>query len=156
MTEDLTSPAVVSEPTPPPGRRRLRDQPAIRFGWHFIEMVLAMLVGMLLLHEPWDAAVAALEVAETFDRTDVSALVMATSMVAGMAAWMCCRRHRWPAIAEMSAAMFLPYLVLLGPYWAGFLPAEAVHHGGHLLMLPAMLLAMLRRRSEYTHRHTGW
>ena len=53
------------------------------------------------------------------DRHGRQVLVMATNMAIGMGAWMRFRRHSWLAIAEMSAAMYLPFLVLLVPFWAG-------------------------------------
>jgi hypothetical protein len=53
----------------------------------------------------------------------------------------------------MTAAMYAPFLILLVPWWAGLLPGEAVLLGGHVLMLPAMVLAMLHRRGEYTGDH---
>jgi hypothetical protein len=41
------------------------------------------------------------------------------------------------------------------PYATGTLSAEALTVSAHLLMLPAMALAMLRRRDEYTAPHRG-
>jgi putative intracellular protease/amidase len=71
-----------------------------------------------------------------------------------MAVWMRVRRHGWPGIAEMSLAMFVPFLVVLVPYWFGVLPGHLVMTLGHPLMFVAMALAMLRRRAEYTqHQH---
>jgi flagellar biosynthetic protein FliP len=51
----------------------------------------------------------------------------------------------------MSAAMYLPFVVLLVPFWAGLITGGTLLTAGHLLMLPAMALAMLFRRSEYLH-----
>ena len=125
-----------------PGRRGAR--PFLR---HFLEMTAAMVAGMLLLGPVWRAATAGLAV---FDRPDVDALVMAANMTAGMTVWMRHRGHGWAPVAEMGAAMFAPFLLLAGPYWAGMLPAEGLMMGGHLLMAPAMVAAMLLRREEYT------
>jgi flagellar biosynthetic protein FliP len=62
------------------------------------------------------------------------------------------RRHSWQAIAEMAGAMYLPFLVLLVPYWAGTIGGNAVTTWGDLLMLVAMALPMVwRRRSDYVH-----
>lgn len=119
-----------------------------RFLWHYAEMVIAMMLGMLLLGLLWSA------VLPEITRTDVDTLIMAADMTAGMALWMRIRRHGWASIAEMSAAMIAPFLVLLVPYWFGALPGHLVMSLGHPLMFIAMLLAMLRRRDEYTqHRH---
>jgi hypothetical protein len=85
------------------------------------------------------------------------AVAMATEMSVGMAVWMRYRRHRWAPILEMCAAMYAAFLILFLPYWAGVLGAGGVMVGGHVLMLPAMALVMLRRAEEYAgrHRHTG-
>jgi hypothetical protein len=55
------------------------------------------------------------------------------------------------AIGGMSAVMYLPLLVLLVPFWAGAITGGTLLVAGQLLMLPAMALAMLWRRSEYLH-----
>jgi flagellar biosynthetic protein FliP len=52
----------------------------------------------------------------------------------------------------MCAAMVAPFLLLAVPYAAGALSADAMATVAHVLMLPAMALAMLRRRAEYTGR----
>jgi hypothetical protein len=78
---------------------------------------------------------------------------MATNMTLGMSLWMAYRKHSWPSILEMGAAMYLPFIVLLVPYWAGQLSGGVIMMGGHALMLPAMLAAMLLRRREYTGLH---
>lgn len=117
-----------------------------RFALHGLEMVIAMVVGMVVLSPVWAWAWPGLS-----ENTTAQTLVMATDMSIGMAVWMRIRGHGLRAIAEMSAAMYLPFLVLLPFHWAGALSAMALMTAGHLLMLPAMLVAMLRRRHEY-----GW
>jgi hypothetical protein len=113
---------------------------------HYLEMVVAMLVGMFVLGPleglVWPALTA---------RPDVGVLVMATNMSIGMAAWMRFRGHSWRGIAEMSASMYLPFVVLLVPFWAGTIGEHTMMTWGHLLMLPAMALVMLLRPSEYAH-----
>jgi hypothetical protein len=113
---------------------------------HYLEMVLAMLVGMFVLGAVEGALWPALTT-----RADVGAMVMATNMSVGMAAWMRIRGHSWRAIAEMSASMYLPFVVLLVPFGAGALGEGALLLWGHLLMLPTMALVMLLRPAEYTH-----
>lgn len=117
-----------------------------RFALHGVEMVIAMVVGMVVLGPVWAWAWP-----ELSENTTAQALVMATDMSIGMAVWMRIRGHGLPAIAEMSAAMYLSFLVVLPFHWVGALSAMAVMTLGHVLMLPAMLIAMLRRRHEY-----GW
>jgi hypothetical protein len=122
---------------------------------HFGEMLLAMGAGMLLLGPAWQAAYTALGIADVFTRPDVGALVMATNMTAGMSVWMRYRRHSWPAVGEMGAAMYVPFLILFVPFWAGALSGNALTIAGHLLMLPAMAVAMRRRRGEYLPHHNA-
>jgi hypothetical protein len=118
--------------------------------WHFVrhylEMVAAMLVGMYALGALDDLVWPALTA-----RADVGVLVMATNMSIGMGAWMRFRGHLWWSIAEMSAAMYVPFVVLLAPFWAGAIGEHTVMAWGHLLMLPAMGLVMLLRPAEYAH-----
>lgn len=113
---------------------------------HFLQMLAAMVVGMVLLG-PLSMLLGDGTAAE------VQALLMATWMNAGMAAWMAWRRHRWPAIADMGLAMYLSFVVLFPLHWLGLLSAHGLMLVGHVLMLPAMLIAMLRRREEYLATH---
>jgi len=129
---------VVAEPTPGTHGRGRRIG---HFVLHYVEMVVAMVVGMVALDPLWPA--------EWLAREDVHALVMATDMTVAMALWMALRRHAWARIAEMSAAMYLPFVALLVPYGFGVLPASALMVAGHVIMFPLMLLAMLWRRHEY-------
>lgn len=123
---------------------------------HYLEMVIAMVAGMLLLGPVVEIIGSALGIGAILARPDVAAVVMATTMTIAMTGWMRIRKHRWVPIAEMAAAMYAPFLLLLVPFWAGLIDAAALHTGGHLLMLPAMALVMLLRRHEYTsHRHAG-
>src|SRR3954454_22804574 len=73
------------------------------------------------------------------------AVVMATDMSLGMGAWMRYRGHSWRSIAEMSAAMYLPFAVFLPLVWADVMSGGAMLTAGHLLMLPTMLALMLWR-----------
>ena len=47
--------------------------------------------------------------------------------------------------------MYVPFGILLVPFWAGLISEAALMTWGHLLMLPAMALVMLARPHEYTH-----
>ena len=125
---------------------RSRGHRARHFVRHYLEMVVAMLAGMFLLGPleglVWPSLTA---------RPDVGVMVMATNMSIGMGAWMRFRGHSWRGVAEMSASMYLPFVVLLVPFWAGAIGEGALMTWGHLLMLPAMAVAMLLRSGEYTH-----
>ena len=113
---------------------------------HYLEMVVAMLVGMVAL-----GPLESLVWPHLNDRHDVMVIVMATNMAISMSGWMWFRRHSRIAIAEMAAAMYLPFLVLLVPFWAGALGEHAMMTWGHVLMLPAMAAVMLLRPDEYAH-----
>jgi hypothetical protein len=123
------------------GRRTGRK--LARFTGHYVEMVAAMIIGMVALGPLWPAAWTI--------RPDVGALVMATDMSVAMAPAMLLRRHSWPRIAEMCAAMYLPFVVLLAPYWLGALSADGLMIAGHVIMFPLMLAVMVCRRAEYWH-----
>ncbi|MGW5720189.1 hypothetical protein ACWEVP_28750 [Amycolatopsis sp. NPDC003865] len=114
-----------------------------RFTGHYVEMVAAMLIGMVALHPLWPPS--------WLERADVDALVMATDMTIAMTAAMLLRRHSRPRIAEMAAAMYLPFVVLLVPYWLGAISSGTLLVAGHVVMLPLMLAAMVWRRAEYWH-----
>jgi hypothetical protein len=120
---------------------------------HYVEMLAAMVVGMLLLEPVWRSVLTVAGRPEVLDRTELAALVMATDMTIGMSLWMRYRGHQWLDVAWMGAAMYVPVLVLLVPFRAGGLSGEAALLGSHLLMLPAMLAVMAARRSAYVRRH---
>lgn len=135
-----TAQSAPSDAAPSHGTRRLL--------WHLAEMALAMVAGMVLLGPLWEMAGTALGVAGALARPEVAALVMATNMTVGMTVWMRYRAHHWRGVGEMAAAMYVPFLLLLVPFWAGLLDGDAVLLGGHLLMVPAMVLVVLRHRHE--------
>jgi len=152
-----THPAAAPAPAP-------TDRPAVprrsaiwNFTRHYLEMVVAMFLGMFVL----GAALAApLELAgvavSNWDR-DAPALLllgMAFTMTAPMVAWMRHRGHGWAPAADMAAAMFLPSLVAVGLLWTGLqTDTHALMMIQHIAMGPAMLAAMLLRRHEYTAVH---
>jgi flagellar biosynthetic protein FliP len=121
---------------------------------HFFEMVLAMFVGMAVLGMLVKLVCVALGQPSFFlDHAGLRAPLMAMNMTIGMALWMRHRGHRWVPIGEMSAAMFVPVAVLIGPFWAGVLSGDGLLAYMHVLMLPAMVVAMLHRRDEYALDH---
>lgn len=113
---------------------------------HYLRMLAAMGVGMLVLGP---LSMLGRRRCGAGAGVEVQALLMATWMTAGMAAWMAWRRHCWRAITEMGAAMYLSFVVLFPLYWFGALGGHAVMLVGHVLMLAAMALAMLARREQY-------
>ncbi|MFE0590712.1 hypothetical protein [Micromonospora echinospora] len=151
MTETTTSTTPVPRTTtgtpsvaaPVAGRRRL-VRPVL-------EMLAAMVAGMLLLDPFWAVAADRLGRAGLLDRPDVGVAVMAVDMAIGMTVWMRYRRHPWSGVGEMVAAMLLPVALLAVPWWAGLIGADALTLGAHLLMVPATVVVVWRRRDEHLH-----
>jgi hypothetical protein len=136
----MTTESLSTTPTHPRGHR------VRHFVRHYAEMVVAMFVGMLVLGPVEDLVWPALTA-----RADVGVMVMATNMAIGMGAWMRFRGHSWRGVAEMSASMYAPFLVLLVPFWAGGIGEHAMMMWGHVLMFPAMAAVILLRPDEYSH-----
>ena len=111
---------------------------------HSLEMVVAMLIGMVVLglaqHLVWPSL---------NYYSAVGVLVIATDMSISMGAWMRVRGHSWRGIGEMAAAMYAPFIVLLVPYWAGAISGAELMGWGHVLMLPAVALVMYLRPADY-------
>ena len=118
---------------------------------HYVEMLIAMFAGMLVLGGP---AALALDAAGVGLGAEAELLGMAATMTIPMVAWMRYRGHGWAPAWEMSAAMFVPTFAALGMLWSGATTdAHAAMMVQHIGMFPAMLAAMLLRRGEYSHRH---
>ena len=122
-----------------------------RLAIHYVEMVVAMAVGMFALHPVWTFLLDAAGWSALLDSPEAMAMVMATDMTIGMTAWMRFRGHGWRSCAEMGAAMYLPFLALFPFMWAGLMTAESMLLWGHVLMLFAMAGAMAIRPAEYAH-----
>lgn len=136
------------------GERHASKRHAGHGWWHFVrhylEMVAAMVVGMVVLGGAVQAAVAAAGLTySAATHPELAALEMAVDMSVGMVLWMRYRGHGWASTLEMTAAMFVPALALFPLLWLGALSGESLVMLTHVLMLPLMLLAMLRRRGEY-------
>jgi hypothetical protein len=143
MTSSVENPALET-PTEPKTEPRWRH-----FFRHALEMVVAMLVGMELPAPIWAGILGQAFLA----RPEVAAFVAATDMTVAMTVWMLYRGHGRARVLEMAAAMYVPYLLVLVPYWLGLFPGEDVLMAGHALMLPAMAVAMLIHREEYSRPH---
>ncbi|SCL27567.1 hypothetical protein [Micromonospora inyonensis] len=131
----------VAEPVA--GRRRLLRP--------VLEMLAAMVAGMLLLDPLWAGAADRLGRPDLLARPDVGMLVMALDMAIGMTVWMWHRGHPWSGVGEMVAAMVLPLTLLAVPWWAGLVDADVLTLGAHLLMVPATVAVVWHRRGEHVH-----
>jgi flagellar biosynthetic protein FliP len=121
----------------PPVRAALTNR---GFVVHYVQMLLAMGTGLLVLGP--------LSMLAGDSGVEVQALLMATWVSAGMAAWMAWKRHTRRSIVEMCLAMYLSFAVLFPLRWLGPLAGDGMLLAGNVLMLPAMALVMLRRREE--------
>lgn len=120
---------------------------------HLLEMLVAMIVGMMVLGGVVSLVLALLGHENLLHYAALRALLMAAYMTIGMGLWMRYRGHNAPRIWEMALAMFAPFVLLLVPFWAGFIGGGPLLAGGHVLMLPSMLGVMLYRREEYSRDH---
>jgi hypothetical protein len=124
-----------------PGRRR--------FLRHYLEMVAAMVVGMVVLGAAVRGVLALAGLEFPTQYPELLALEMAFDMSLGMVAWMRHRSHGWTSTLEMAGAMFAPAIALFPLLWLGVIGGDALLVLEHLAMFPLMLLVMLRRRAEY-------
>ncbi|MBX5469405.1 MAG: hypothetical protein IRZ21_05840 [Thermoleophilaceae bacterium] len=128
--------------------------PTRRFIRHYVEMVVAMFLGMAVLGLPAEGALRALGTSTSELQADAPAvglLGMALMMTIPMVAWMRYRGHAWRPCWEMAASMFLPTFAVIGLMGAGVVEDQAVLLSiEHAAMLPSMLAAMLLRPHEYS------
>ncbi len=124
----------------------------VRFVWHYVQMAIAMELGMFL---PVGFILSALGLYNVVLRSpEASALVMTAEMVLGMAAWMFIRRHSWRHTVEMSAGMAASTVVAAAASLAGLLPDTAAESEPVvMLMWVGMLAAMLFRWRDYAQGH---
>ena len=138
-------------------RARRMTSSTRRFLRHYVEMVVAMFLGMVVLGVPAGWALGAVGSGWSELTTDAPALMllgMAVTMTVPMVGWMRYRGHGWRANTEMSASMLVPTFAAIA-----LLQASVVDDVGvvlvveHVAMLLGMLGAMLLRPTEYTHHH---
>jgi hypothetical protein len=136
------------------------NTPTRRFVRHYVEMVVAMFLGMLVLGEPAMLALGAAGVSSAELTADAPALMllgMGVTMTVPMVSWIRYRGHGWAPSTEMAASMLIPTAGAIGVLWIGLVEdIGTLLVIEHVVMLPAMLVAMLLRRDEYsghTHHH---
>ena len=126
----------------------------LHFIRHYVEMLIAMLLGMLALGTALAVLLGAFGIDVGSWRTDEPELLllgMAVTMTAPMVAWMRYRGHGWAPAWEMTAAMFVPSVSAIALRWAGAVEdADTLLAIQHVAMFPAMLAVMLLRLAEYT------
>jgi flagellar biosynthetic protein FliP len=135
--------------------RSVHDRSRRSFWRHFAEMVVVMLLSMAIFGAAVSGVFALLGHGNLLHYTALRGFLMTIYMVVGMSLWMRHRRHGWASVLEMSAAMIVPYVLLVGPFELGLLEEGTFLGAMHVLMLPCMYLAMIHRREEYEQPHTG-
>jgi flagellar biosynthetic protein FliP len=120
---------------------------------HYLEMIAAMIAGMVVLGIPGEGALHLIGSSSSQLQDDapaVALLAMATIMTIPMVALMRYRGHAWRPCWEMSASMFIPTFGAIAALGTGisddFMGMMMLEHAA---MLPAMLVAMLLRYDEY-------
>ncbi len=135
------------------GRARRRVVSGWRFARHLLEMVVAMMAGMVVL----GVALAALGEPPGYANLFVQYGLMGVSMSVPMVAWMRYRGHSWSDGGEMAAAMLLPMFALVLSVELGM--AELSEHSlmglSHAAMIGGMALLMLYRWDRYVHGAHG-
>ena len=119
------------------------------FARHLLEMVVAMMVGMMVSAAIFFGATGLAAADAMRQHAVLFVVVQAFGMTVAMVAWMRHRAHGWRACAEMSAAMVVPAVPLIclrltdaisGPICGGYCA----------LTFGAMFFLMLYRRTDYT------
>ena len=124
----------------------------VHFWRHFLEMTVAMWVGMALGGVVFKGVLAALGTTITEARLhypELTVLVMGFNMTAPMLAWMRHRGHTWRSAAEMGIVMFAPAVPVIALLRSDVIAFAAVCGLYCASMLAAMLVLMLYRRDEY-------
>jgi hypothetical protein len=88
-----------------------KNRSAWHFTRHYIEMVIAMFAGMIILGAPLQLALRAMGTSSHTIENSAPAIMlleMATIMTIPMVAWMRHHGHAWRPCNEMAASMFLP------------------------------------------------
>jgi hypothetical protein len=116
---------------------------------HYLEMIAAMLVGMVVLGAAVRGVLALAGLEFPTQYPELAALEMAVDMSVGMVVWMRHRGHGWASTLEMAGAMFAPLVALFPLLWLGLIAGDSLMALEHLAMLPLMYLVMLRRRADY-------
>jgi hypothetical protein len=120
------------------------------FWRHFLQMLAAMVVGMIATGAIFLTIVGAKTWDEVTTQYPTQALLaMAAGMTVPMVAWMVYRGMGWKNSYEMAAVMALPVIPFLCLVW--FDVTKTAQCGAYCLVTIAAMLALMRyRRNEYS------
>jgi hypothetical protein len=127
------------------------------FTRHLLEMVVAMMAGMVVL----GVALEVLGEPPGYGNALLKYGLMGAFMSAPMVAWMRYRGHVWSDGLEMTAAMLAPMFALVLPVElgvAGYVPGlseQSLPLLSHVAMIGGMVLLMLYRLDRYAHGAHG-
>jgi hypothetical protein len=124
-----------------------------RFIRHFVEMLVAMFAGMIVLGGLTQLAFAAAGGSLSDTPGSVRVLLMGFDMTVPMVAWMGYRGHPRSRNAEMAASMIVPTLAAAALTAVGLLSTGGGLALQHAVMIPAMLAVMLWRYDHYARAH---
>jgi hypothetical protein len=126
---------------------------ARQFVRHYVEMLIAMFLGMAVLALPARLALPAAGTSWSELGHEAMLLGMAVEMTVPMVAWMHFRGHGPRASGEMAGAMLLPTLAAIALLRADVAGSGVLMVAEHVAMLLSMLVVMLLRPAEYAHVH---
>ena len=119
-----------------------------RFGRHLLEMVVAMMVGMMASAAVFFGMTGLAAADAMRQHAVLFVVVQAFGMTLAMVAWMHRRGHSWRGSAEMAAAMIVPAVPLVGLRLADIISGPIC--GTYCaLTFVAMLVVMIYRRRDY-------
>jgi hypothetical protein len=122
------------------------------FLWYFVQMVLAMEVGMIIYHRLVRPLLAPTGFsALTMEYPMFGYWMMVVSMVLGMLALMRYHKSTWRYSLEMTLAMIAPLAVLTVLVLCTLLSIHTLYDFGDYLMFLAMAVFMLLRPHEHGH-----
>ena len=127
-----------------------------RFSRHYLEMVIAMFAGMVVLGLPFEGVLGLVGSSISELETTAPAVVLAEMgivMTIPMVAWMRYRGHAWQPTIEMAASMIVPTIAVVVLLAAGVSDFDGAMAIEHIAMFPAMLAVMLPRWGEYSANH---
>ena len=153
-TEIITTKAHVHTASIPAQDHKIRSFAAKvrRFSLHYLEMLVAMMVGMPILFSLRSVIPASSIYTEIYVRgTNLYDLARLVFMTIPMVIWMIVRGHGWRHSAEMAFAMSAPLAAVIAVRLLGVgASQEWLTQAGYLGMFLGMLIAMLYRRDHYT------
>jgi hypothetical protein len=120
------------------------------FARHFVEMLLAMFLGMLVLGGVAQLAFV-VSGGSLYDQSGgLRVMLMGVYMTLPMVLWMRYRGHAAARNVEMAASMMVPTIATAALAWAGTLDTAAAFGIQHVIMVPAMLGVMVWRYEHYS------